>query len=339
LPFLWALVPTIAFAAPAADVVVVWAPGQNIAPVADAARDAGAAAVDRSPTAQAHDSVAPLVKAGIDAYDALKLDDAWASLESARERADRTGAAGLTAPQLSDLFMYRALVRTQRGDPTVAWDELVTALVVDPSRTLDPARFPPRVIAEHERARASIAERPKAALFVEAPGCDVTIDGAPATDAPRIVGSHWVRARCPGKDDWGARVDLTASGTRIVAQNKSLAPLDVDAELVQARVAGQRAVIVAEVRNGVATARLIGVDGRERDRRTVGITSDLAPLGAAVRELLRPRSPSPWYQSKWAYAGGAAAIAAAIAIPLTFVFAHNTTPTGVTVRPTGPNGL
>jgi hypothetical protein len=98
-------------------------------------------------------------------------------------------------------------------------------------------------------------------------------------------------------------------------------------------------VIVAEVRADVATARLIGIDGRERDRRTVGVTTGLAPLGAAVRELLRPPSPTPWYQTKWAYAGGAAAIAAAIAIPLTFIFARNTTPTGVTVRPTGPNGL
>jgi hypothetical protein len=339
LPFLWALVPAVAFAAPAADVVVVWAPGQNIAPVAAAARDAGAVAIDRSPTAKGHDSAAPLLKAGIDAYDALKLDEAWASLDAARERADRTGAAGLTPAQLSDLFIYRALVRTQRGDPTLAWDELVTALVVDPARTLDPARFPPRVISEHERARTSIAERPKAALTIDAQGCAVQIDGAPATDTPRIVGSHWVRAVCPGKDDWGARIDFTASGARLPAQNKPLAPLDVDAELVQARVAGQRAVIVAEVRNDVATARLIGIDGRERDRRTVGLTTDLAPLGAAVRELLRPPSPTPWYQTKWAYAGGAAAIAAAIAIPLTFIFAHNTTPTGVTVRPTGPTGL
>jgi hypothetical protein len=334
-----ALVPVAALAAPAADVVVVWAPGASIAPIEAVAREAGAVAVDRSPRPQAHDSVAPLVRAGIDAYEALKFDEAWAALDTARERADRTGAAGLSASQLSDLFIYRALVRTQRGDPAVAWDELVTALVVDPSRTLDPARFPPRVIAEHERARKEIAERAKATLTVDAPGCAVSIDGAPASDAPRITGSHWVRATCAGQDDWGARVDLTASGMKLTAQNKPPKPLDVDAELVQARVAGQRALIVAEVHDRLATVRMIGADGRERDRRTVAILGDLAPVAGAVRAMLRPEKPAPWYQSRWAYAGGAAAIAAAIAIPITFLIAHNTTPTSWTARPSGPSGL
>src|SRR5262245_55826853 len=334
-----ALVPVAALAAPAADVVVVWAPGANIAPVEVAAREAGAVAVDRSPAPHAHDSVAPLVRAGIDAYEALKFEEAWAALDTARERADRTGAAGLTASQLSDLFIYRALVRIQRGDPTVAWDGLRTALIADPSRTLDPARFPPRVIAEHERARAAIAERAKATLTVDAPGCAVSIDGAAASDAPRVTGSHWVRAVCPGKDDWGARVDLTASGMKLTAQNQAPKPLDVDAELVQARVAGQRALIVAEVHDHLATVRVVGADGRERERRSVAVAGDLAPVAGAVRALLRPEKPAPWYQSRWAYAGGAAAIAAAIAIPLTFLIAHNTTPTSLTVRPTGNTGL
>ena len=339
LPFLLTLVPVAAFAAPAADVVVVWAPGANVTPIDAAARDAGAVALDRSPTAQHHESVAPLVDAGINAYDALRFDEAWAALEQARERADRTGAAGLSASQLSDLFVYRALVRIQRGDPTVAWDELVTALIVDPARTLDPNRFPPRVIAEHERAQKSIAERPRAMLAIDAPGCAVTIDGAPATDAPRLTGSHWVRAACPGKDDWGARVDLTASGIKLAPPNKPPKPLDVDAELVQARVVGQRALIVAEVHDRVATVRLVGVDGRERDRRTVAVAGDLAPVAEAVRAMLRPAKSAPWYQSRWAYAGGAAAIAAAIAIPLTFVLVHDSSKRDWTAVTKGLTGL
>ena len=163
------LVPAVALAAPAADVVLVWAPGQRVAPIEAVARDAGAVAIDRSPSPAPHEDIRPLLREGIDAYASLRLEDAWAALERAREAADRTGAAGLASSELSDLFLYRALVRTQRGDATVAWDELVVALVVDPTRVLDPARFPPKVVDELERARTLVAERPRASLAVDAP--------------------------------------------------------------------------------------------------------------------------------------------------------------------------
>ncbi|HEX4419933.1 MAG TPA: hypothetical protein VH165_18590, partial [Kofleriaceae bacterium] len=69
--------PATGWAAPAADVVVVWAPGANVAPVAEVARRAGAAVIDRSPTANALPATAAILKRGIEAYDALRFDDAW----------------------------------------------------------------------------------------------------------------------------------------------------------------------------------------------------------------------------------------------------------------------
>ena len=103
-----------AHAAPSVDAVVVWAPG-----------------VDRAPVVVA----APLVARAIEAYDALALDDAWATLERARAEVDATGGGDLGPTALADLFMYRALVRTQRGDASGAWDEWSSAAVIAPERT------------------------------------------------------------------------------------------------------------------------------------------------------------------------------------------------------------
>lgn len=327
------LVPSVALAAPAADAVLVWAPGQHVAPIEAVAREAGAVAIDRSPTPPQQDDIRPLLREGIDAYAALRLDDAWTALERAREAADRTGAAGLASSELSDLFLYRALVRTQRGDPTVAWDELVIALVVDPTRVLDPARFPPKVVDELERARTLVAARPRANLVVDAPaGCAITVDGAPASDTPRAVGPHWVRVTCVDRVARGMRVDVVAPETKISIQPPPVPAIDDNDTLVQARAAGWRSWIVAEVHGATATARLVGLDGRERDRRTVAISGDLAPLADAVRVLLHPRdTPRPWYRRSWVIATGAAAVVAAIAIPLTVVLVHDNRATSAEV--------
>ena len=193
-------------AAPAADVVVVWAPGQRIEPITAVARAAGAVVIDRTPAAT-HDDLPALVAQGIAAYDALHFDDAWTLLGRARDAADRSGAAGLAAARLADLFVYRGLVRIQQGDTAAAWDELVTAMVVEPARVFDPARFPPQVIDQLERARAAVGAMPRVALSVEAPvGCTSRIDGELATDVPRPLGPHWIATGCPDRAPWGTRV-------------------------------------------------------------------------------------------------------------------------------------
>ena len=101
-----------------------------------------------------------------------------------------------------------------------------------------------------------------------------------------------------------------------------LPPTDSDL-LIQARTAGARAYVFAEVRMGVATARLVGLDGRERDRKTVAISGDLAPLADAITELLQPESKRRWYQSKWAWVAGGAIGAAIILVPLTTFLAND----------------
>jgi len=331
--------PSRAAAAPAADIVVVWAPGAEVAPIAQAARRAGAAVIDRSPAADAAPGTAAIVAHGIEAYDGLRYDEAWATLQEARALADRTGAAGLTQIQLADLFLYRGLVKIQQGEPTASWDELVASVTIDPVRVLDPARFPPRVGTELARVRQALGDRPRAALTVEAPpGCAAVIDGAAARavgPAPLLVGTHWVHVACLDRAPWGTRVELTED-LRIAARNAALAPPSEDDVLIQARAAGARAFVAVELHGGVGTARLVSADGRERDRRSVAISGDLAPLARAVQELLVPAPAAHWYQSRWAWAAGAAVVVAAILVPVTAAASQGASPSTWTAKPVYP---
>ena len=294
--------------------------------------------IDRSPTPPAAIETAKILQRGIDAYDALHYDEARAALDQARDLVDRTGAAGLSTAQLSDLFLYRGLVRVQTGDATGAWDELVAAVVVAPERVLDAGRFPPNIVELFERARDETRhKRPPADLQIAVPpGCTAYVDGVAATGKLSLIaGLHWARTECIDRVPWGSRVDLPTSGLSVRADPLPYAPPpDADA-LVQARVSLAHAVIIAEVHGPVATARKLSLDGRELDRRTVNVAGDLQPFANAISDMLTPEKHAPWYQSKWAWAGGAAAVAAIVLVPLTAVIAGGSTPTTFTVRPKG----
>lgn len=331
-----ALVPSTALARPKADLVVAWVPGKSLAPVEAAARAAGAAVIDRSPAPRPRLDTAANLKRGIAAFDALQLDDAARLLGEVKAAIDRTGAAELTETELSDLFLYRALIAMQQGNETATWDELVAAITVAPARVLDPARFPPRVGTKLESVRAKLDAHPKAVLTVDVPaGCTAAIDGVTvAAPQPRLVGTHWVAVTCPAYLPWGTRVELGANMT-VVARNEKIAPPTSDEMLIQARSAGASAFLAVELTGDLGVVRLVTVDGRERDRRTVTVRGDLAPVADAVRAMLAPAPTERWYQSKWVWAAGAALIAAAILVPITAAAASDTTQTtfGVKVDP------
>ena len=328
-------------AAPAADLVVVWAPGLSIAPVQAAARAKGAAVLDRSPAPPAAIETAQVLQRGIESYDALKFEEARAQLDQARDLVDRTGAEGLTTAQLSDLFLYRGIIRVQLGDESSAWDELRTAIVIMPARELDRGRFPPKVVELFDRARDETMHRQASGeLQVDAPaGCTAYIDDIAApTKVQKLAGSHWVRIDCPDRPPWGQRIDLTSAGMHLKPDPAPYAPPTDEEVLVQARVANARALVVVEVHGKVATARLVGLDGRERDRRTITVDHDLQPVADAVTDLLTPAARPHWYESKWAWAAGAAAIAAIVLVPITAAIAGQTAPTTGSVQPKWPGG-
>lgn len=319
-----------ASAKPAADVVIVWAPGMKVAPLEAAARDAGVAVIDRSPAARAARDTNATIARGIAEFDALHFDEAAKLLDDAKTDVDRTGAADLAQSELSDLFLYRGRVAATRGDTADAWEALTTAVIVAPTRVIDPGRFAPSVREEIERARATVANRPKAQLAVSAPaGCRVMIDGAPATRAPYVIGPHWVYVACADREPWGTRVELVAADTRIDAGNVPIvAPTDEEL-LVQARAVAARAFVGVRVQGGVALLRLVSSDGRELDRRSVRIERDLVPAASAMRSLLVEKGVDVverrWYRSPWFWAGVGAVIGAGIALPIALTAGDDTT--------------
>ena len=326
-------------AAPSADLVVVWAPGASVTPVSQAARAAGAAVLDRSPPRAGAANTAQLVQSGIDAFARGDLDQAWSILEQARSDVDRDGAAGLTRAQLSDLFLYRGQIKSQQGDTNAAWEELVVANTIDQTRDLDPNRFPPHVRAEFERARESVKKRERVEIHVSSlDGCRVRVDGSPTLGPIQaVVGRHWYQVTCPDRQPEGQRFELTTPFKAKIEPAPFVPPSDTEL-LDQARRSGARAFIVAEVHVNVATARLVGLDGRERDRRTVSIYGSLDPLADAVAVLLAPPASQHWYQSKWAWVAGGGVIAAVIAVPLTALLSRDTGSTDLRVNVPNPPG-
>ena len=79
--------------------------------------------------------------------------------------------------QLAEIFPYRGLARLETPAAENAWDDLVQAARLDPSRVLDSARFPPRVVTAYRRAATESAEAPRAELVLYVPsGAVVRID-------------------------------------------------------------------------------------------------------------------------------------------------------------------
>ena len=329
-----------AVAAPAADVVLVWAPGENPRAVADVARARGAAVIDLSPAPPAVVETARFLERGIAAYQAIQLADAQKALDQARDLADQTGAAGLTSAQLYDLFLYRGLVKTALGDDAGARDELVTATTINPTRTPDPQQYPPKVAELLANVRDDVLKNEKQVrLELQTPaGCRIVVDGdAVAGPMLRLAGPHWVRVTCPSYEPWATRIDLTNLGASIPVTPKPYVRPDDSALLVQARVAGAHALVAVEVGEGLAVVRLISADGRERDRKSVAVHGDLAPAAPLVDAMLAPPAVATthWYRSRWAWAGAAALAAAAIAIPVTAAIVGASGDTSWTLRPSG----
>jgi hypothetical protein len=320
-----------AAATPAADLVVVWAPGARVAPVEHVARQKGAAIIDRSPhpvvTAQTADRVHDAVKA----YNALQLQQAKDILDGVRAEIDANGAAGLSPALLSDVFVYRGLARGKLGDDSGGFDDLVIAATLDPTRELDTLTFEPSAKKAFDRAKELVLQRKTARATLDVPaGCPATLDGAPYTGpVTKILGHHWARVTCPDREPQGVHFELISDTSYSMQPPPYLPPSDSEI-LIQARTASARSVVVVEVHGNVGTARLVGLDGRERDRRTVTLPpgGDLGSLADAVGDLLAPPPVHHWYQSKWTWLAGGAAAAAIILVPVTAAIAGSTVSSG-----------
>jgi hypothetical protein len=335
-------------AAPAADVVVLWSEqplGTTGAALNDAATRNNAAYIDTSRDSAALPDPKPLIKRGIAAYGSLELEGAINSLNAAADLVDQTGAAGLDSTTLADLFLYRALAYSSRGDDPRSWDDFVTVAGVQPTRVLDPANFGPRAVDRFGQARAHVAALPRGKVTLQAPPgsrCVVRIDGAPITtgEAELSFGHHWLDASCDGRAPIRRRLDVDRVAIEVKLAGAEVSPPEDAALLIQGRIAGSRAILVAIVRPRSALFRRLGIDGKEQDRITIslqGSDRDRGDLVAALNRMLAPPAPppkDPWYKSKWVYLGVGAAVVGAILLP--FAVRNSGSAPDVVVRPENP---
>lgn len=319
------------------------------AALAQAAERLGAAMVDLSPVPEPAPSAPLLLRRAIEAYHDFRYADALASADAAVAEATRTGGDGLSATDLSDLLIYRALAYTEQGDAGRAWDDFVRAAALDPSRKLDPVRFSPRVVETFGRAARSVLAAAPATLAITATaGCQVRVDGRDTSGQRAVTvmrGEHYLRVVCPGHERHGAVVLVSAERHEVAPALRARQAATAEKARALARGRGIARVVWATAGGGLLTLRLYaGRAARPRAQAAVGLaTSQRAPaaIASALERLIAPPpapvvvqtvAPSPWYQKPWLWGVAGAVVASAILIP--FVI-DSDAPGGFDLRPGG----
>lgn len=344
-----------AAAAPPSDrvappVVFFWSsPGRALAEtrgllsaVQTAAAASGARVLDLSPPAASPPDTAARVTRAVTAYDAMRFADAIAALDSAALAAAEHGAWGLSREALVDLFLYRALARTESGDEAGAWSDFVRAATIDPSRVLDPARFRPSAVKSFGRAVREVSARPPVTLTVRAPaGSRIHIDGRSSggdqASETLLPGEHYVWVERPEAAPFGRTVTLAAAASLVAPDDAARQPDEAQLRRRAQRLAARTPLVVALSRQGgVDTVELRSLDpggavprgalrlgpspeANARDLRQL-VVAALGELAAAERDRTELTASSPgaigerrWYHSRWLWLGvGAAAALVAV---------------------------
>jgi hypothetical protein len=320
-----------------------------------AAERSGAALVDLSPRPEPAPEAPILLRRAIEAYHDFRYPDALASADAGLAEAARTGAAGLSATDLSDLLIYRGLAHTEQGDAARAWEDFIRAAALDPARKLDPVRYSPRVVETFGRAVKAVLGSPAATLSVKAEQrCQVWVDGRDTSGQPALSvmrGEHYLRVACPGHAIYGAVILVAALRHEVNPGLRALPVVTASRARAIARERGVSRVVWAQVAPAGSGPPLLTlqlfVAGAARPRSTaaVGLGNERSPaaIAAALERLIRPlpvqapvlvrpSPPTPWYQKPWVWGIAGAVIASAILIP--FVV-DSETPSGFDVRPEG----
>jgi hypothetical protein len=298
-------------AQPGSTVAVYWQPPEITAAGAavrtafgDAAKSVGATVVDASRTEPTNASLIPALEAAKSAYARFGFRDAIASFDALQRAADAAGGGDLDGRQLSEIFLYRGLAKLEALSADAAWDDLVNAARLDPTRALDPARFPPRAVATYKRAAAEAASLPRAEFTLDVPADAVVhVDGvrSPPTTAVTL-GQHFVSVAAPGYERWAAMVAVTGAPTRFKPPLHLHRPPPVDRLVALAgRPEPQRLLVGALEKTPTGwsfTVRDITLsDGRAvSDSITLGDVPTRAAVGGLVHRI-RPSTVEP--RSRW----------------------------------------
>jgi len=317
----------------------------------------GSALVDLSPPVEPPVEASLDLRRAIESYEAFRYGEALTSADTGLTEAAATGALGLSDSDLSDLLIYRGLALIERGDAARAWEDFVRAATIDPSRRIDPVRFPPRVVETFARAVRAVAGAPTASLVIDVPaGCQVWLDGRQVTGQSSMSvarGEHYVRARCPQRAPYGARVLVAGDTHRMAPALAQLAPPTDAAIGAAARQRGFLSAVAATLSSGGAGGALLlnlrlidAASGRSRAMVVVTLARPdrTAPVGDGMNRLLTPvapaaaaratrgERPTPWYRRPWLWGVAGAAVAAAVLVPFAI---DSSTPADYDVRPGG----
>ncbi len=353
-------------------VVLFWSsPGQADAAaraallpaVERAARGARAVSADLSPAAAPVPVVGEQVARAIAAYDGMRFSDAAFELDKAAAIAGEQGGRGLARDQLVDLFLYRALARTESGNTAGAWDDFVRAATLDPTRLLDPARFRPSAVKSFTLAVEQVKKRAAVALTVAAPaGARVFIDGRPTgrdrVSESLLPGEHYVWVERPAAAPFARVVTLAAATELAVPEDAAQPPSDAELARRAARLGSGPLLVVALRRDGgIALVEMRSVGPRGSTLRGVvrlGASPEagardlerrvLAALRAMRADLVRggrtgatttPPAPERWYRSRWLWLGIGVVATAAALTPFVLDSGGGDSPTDAALDPSG----
>ncbi|HKE16626.1 MAG TPA: hypothetical protein VKB80_17255 [Kofleriaceae bacterium] len=308
-----------------------------LAAVQAAAAAAGARVFDLSPPAGDPPDAATRVSRAVAAYDSMRFADAIVELDAAASQAAEHGAWGLTRDALVDLFLYRALAKTESGDEAGAWSDFVRAATIDPARVLDPARFRPSAVKSFARAVQEAAARAPVALSVSAPASariyiDGRASGGEQVSEALLPGEHYVWVARPEAAPFGRAITLAAPFALVVPDDAARLPVDRELRRRAGRLASGTPLVVALSRQGgidAAELRSLDPDGTrgrgavrlgpspEANARDLGQVVERALREVAAADRSRPdlvaARPSPgtdrrrWYQSRWLWVAVGAA--------------------------------
>lgn len=296
------------------------------------ARRRGAAAVRETPGRAVDNPLTARLARALSLQQSLDLKGAVAAFDDVEREAVARGGGTLSEGELTDLYAHRAGAHAALGDEADAWNDLVEAAALAPGRSLDPARFPPRLIETARRARESLP--PSATLVVTAQPADAVIIvdgqlyGRGRVEVARSPGRHFVRAERAGFVA-GGRVVESAGATTDVRITLAPATAPTSSEIARrGALADANRIVGGYIAGGAhATLTLVLVErsGRALGKASLAVDDQLTSgaLAGAVDTLLgdaehRGTAPPPvaWYRRPlvWGIAGGLAAAALGVGL-------------------------
>ncbi len=238
----------------------------------------------------------------------LTFGEAQHDLDAAAAEVATTGGAGLTAAELGDLYLYRAMT-TARADwkataaapsteaRTKAFDDYLRAATILPNRVLNSRELPPQVVADFQRAVEVVAKRPRGTLVVKGPAdAQVALDGGALMpiaggvtfrDLPN--GEHLVRVEQIGHAPWGTIVPFGQPTLEVEVPARTALVLDDATAIAHARRMGARFALVGMPKGGPGAPLEISLvdtaSGARLDAALVPTVGEAGQIDAAVMRL------------------------------------------------------